>query len=148
MTKDGGEEFGVHHIAQQGNDGEDDEEAEVENEENDGYDLEPVAIVRKLMEDDGHDASAHCDDEPAIPQGGPSVSEWHFSAAFWDLALQPVYIRGSEISYDLSKSAIIRIGVQLDSWLLLVHDRGLRRIRHMSSRACAWLFLQLRPPLS
>jgi hypothetical protein len=67
MAKDSGEKFGIHRIAQKGDDGEEDEEADVEDEENDGYYLEPVAIVRKLVEEDGHDASAHCDNEPAIP---------------------------------------------------------------------------------
>src|SRR5271155_2378173 len=57
-----------------------------------------------------------------------------------NLALQPPYVRGNEISYNPSKCAIIRITVQLDCWLLLVLKRGIRRIRHMSFRPCAWLF--------
>src|SRR2546423_12022503 len=139
MAKDSREKSGIHRIAQQGDDGEEDEEADVEDEENDGYDLEPVAIVRELMEQGGHDASAHCDNEPATPQGSLN-QRMTFPRAFHDLALQPLYVRGNEISYNPSESVIIRIIVQLDCRLLLVLKRGLRRIRHMSSRACAWLF--------
>jgi hypothetical protein len=70
---------------------------------------------------------------------GPSISERHFPALY-DLALQPAYIRGSEISYDPSESVIIRVIVQLDCRLLVVLERGIRRIRHMSFRTCAWIF--------
>ena len=139
MAKDSKEKSGIHRIAQQGNDGEEDEEADVEDEENDGYDLEPVAIVRELMEQGGHDASAHCDNEPAIPQGSLN-QRMTVSDAFYDLALQPLYVRGNEISYNPSESAIIRTILQLDCRLLLVLEHDIRRIRHMSSRACAWLF--------
>lgn len=139
MAKDSREKFGIHRIAQQGDDGEEDEEADVEDEENDGYDLEPVAIVRELMEQDGYDASAHCDDEPAISQGSLN-QRTTFPCAFYDLALQPAYIRGSEISYDPSESVIIRVIVQLDCWLLVVLECGIRRIRYMSFRTCAWIF--------
>lgn len=46
--------------------GEQDEEADIEDEKNDGYDLEPVAIVRELMEQDGHYASGHCNYKPSV----------------------------------------------------------------------------------
>ena len=74
MAKDSREKLGIHRVAQKGDNGEEEKEAEVKDEENVGYYSEPVAIVRELMEEDGHDASAHCDNEPAIPQGFPSVS--------------------------------------------------------------------------
>jgi len=139
MAKDSREKFGIHRIAQQGDDGEEDEEADVEDEENVGYDPEPVAIVRELMEQDGHDASAHCDNEPTIPQGSLN-QRMTFPALFMTLALQPPYLRGNEISYNPSESGIIPIIVQLDRRLLLVLERGIRRIRHMSFRTSAWLF--------
>jgi hypothetical protein len=70
---------------------------------------------------------------------GPSISE-RFPCGFCDLALEPVYIRGSEISYGPSDYMILRIMLQLDCRLLLILERGIRRIRHMSFRPCAWLF--------
>jgi hypothetical protein len=100
MAKDRREKVGIHRIAQQGDDGEEDEEADVEDEENDGYDLEPVAIVRELMEHDGHNASAHCDNEPPIPQGSLN-QRTTFPRAFYDLALQP------GITYEGAKFLIV-----------------------------------------
>ena len=84
MAKDSREKSGIHRIAQQGEDGEEDEEADVEDEENDGYDLEPVAIVRELMEQGGHDASGHCDNEPAISQESLN-QRMTFPHAFYEL---------------------------------------------------------------
>lgn len=42
------------------------EKHDVKHEENDGDDLEPVPVVRQLVQQNGNDASAHCDDEPSI----------------------------------------------------------------------------------
>jgi hypothetical protein len=66
MAKDSGEDFGIESVAQAGYDGEEDEEADVEDEEDDGYDLEPAAVVRELVEYNGQDASTHGDYEPSV----------------------------------------------------------------------------------
>ena len=72
MAKNSGEEVGIETIAQTGDDGKEDEDADVEDEEDDGYDLQPVTVVRELMKQYGHDACAHCDDEPAVADSSPS----------------------------------------------------------------------------
>jgi hypothetical protein len=74
MAKNRGEGFGTENIAQAGYEREEDEEAEIEDEENDGYDLQPVAIVGELMEQNRQDASAHCDDEPADVKQTPRLA--------------------------------------------------------------------------
>lgn len=66
MTKNGEEDFGMEHVPQARYEGEQDEEADIEDEKNDGYDLEPVAIVRELVEQDGHYASGHRNYEPPV----------------------------------------------------------------------------------
>jgi hypothetical protein len=71
MAKNGGEDFGMENVAQTGYEREEDEETEVEDEENDGYDLQPVAIVGELMEQIRQDPSAHCDDEPSDVEQAP-----------------------------------------------------------------------------
>jgi hypothetical protein len=45
MTKNGGEDFRIEHVPQARYEGEQDEEADIEDEKKDRYDLEPVAIV-------------------------------------------------------------------------------------------------------
>jgi hypothetical protein len=66
MAKNSGKDVGIERVAQARYEGQQDEEADIEDEKNDGYDLEPVAIVRELMEQDGHDASAHCNHKPSV----------------------------------------------------------------------------------
>ena len=67
MAKHGRKDLRIESVPQARDKSEEEEEGEVEDEENDGDDLEPVSIVRKLMEQDRYDSSAHCDDEPAVP---------------------------------------------------------------------------------
>ena len=80
MAKNSGEDFGIEAIAQTGDDGKEDKNAEVKDEEDDGYDLQPVAVVRELMEQYGHDACAHCNDEPAVADNSLG-QQWTVSRA-------------------------------------------------------------------
>jgi hypothetical protein len=66
MAKNSGEDVGIERVAQARYEGEHDEEAGIEDEKNDGDDLEPVAIVRELMEQGGHDASGHYNCKPSV----------------------------------------------------------------------------------
>jgi hypothetical protein len=72
MAKNHEEDFGIETIAQTGYDGEENKNADVEDEEDDGYDLEPVTVVRELMEQNRHDACAHRDYEPSVANRSPS----------------------------------------------------------------------------
>ena len=66
MANNAEEDFGIERVPQARYEGEQDEEADIEDEKNDGYDLEPVAIVRELMEQDGHYASGHVNYKPSV----------------------------------------------------------------------------------
>ncbi len=67
MAKHGRKDLRIENIPQARYRSEEEEEGEVKDEENDGDDSEPGCIVRQLMEQDRYDSSAHCDDEPAVP---------------------------------------------------------------------------------
>ena len=67
MAKHGGKDLRIENVPQARHKGEEEKEGEVEDEENDGNDLEPVSIVRQLMEQDRYDPGAHRDDVPAVP---------------------------------------------------------------------------------
>jgi hypothetical protein len=79
MTKHGREDLRIENVAQARYQGEEEEKSEVEDEENDGDDLEPVYIVGKLVEQDRYDSSAHRDDEPAVPDWVVSHSAYKLS---------------------------------------------------------------------
>jgi len=49
MTENGEEDFGIERVPQARYNAEYDEEANIENKKNDGYDLEPVPIIRELV---------------------------------------------------------------------------------------------------
>ena len=66
MTENCGEDFGIERVPQASYDAEYDEEANIENEKNDGYDLEPVAIIRELVKQDRQDAGAHRNYKPSV----------------------------------------------------------------------------------
>jgi hypothetical protein len=69
MAKHSRKDLRIENVPQARYKGEEDEKSEVEDEKNYGDELEPVSIVRQLMEQDRYDSSAHCDDEPAIRIG-------------------------------------------------------------------------------
>ena len=66
MTEYSREDVGMEGVAQDGNEGEEEEEGEVEDEEDVGEDVEPVGVVGELVERDGDDAGGHGDDEPSV----------------------------------------------------------------------------------
>ena len=98
MAKHSRKDVRIENVPQARDKGEEEEKSEVEDEKNDGDDLEPVSIVRELMEQDRYDASAHCDDEPAVP-------DW-LSATGLQVIRTEVNVRGSEVPYDSSESMI------------------------------------------
>jgi hypothetical protein len=98
MAKHSRKDLRIENVPQARYKGEEEEKSEVEDEKNDGDDLEPVSIVRELMEQDRYDSSAHCDDEPAVP-------DW-LSATGLQVIGTEVNVRGSEVPYDSSESMI------------------------------------------
>jgi hypothetical protein len=80
MAKNSGEDVGIERVTQARYEGEQDEEAGIEDEKNDGDDLEPVAIVRELMEQDGHDASGHCNYKPSVANKALNQRVGHIDA--------------------------------------------------------------------
>ena len=68
MAENGREYLWVHRVSKEGDEGEGEEKNEVEDEEDDRDYLLPVCAVRlwNLVQHDGYDACAHCDDEPSV----------------------------------------------------------------------------------
>jgi hypothetical protein len=61
MAEYGANDFRIHGITQARDEQEDEEEDNVKDEEDDGYNAEPVAVVRELVQQYGHNARAHRD---------------------------------------------------------------------------------------
>ena len=65
VTHHGGDNLWVERIAQNRDEGKEEEESNVEDKEDVGENVQPVGMVGELVEDDRDDTGRHGDDEPS-----------------------------------------------------------------------------------
>ena len=65
MTHHSGEQLWKEGVAQDGYESEHEKKGKVKQEKNVGNDVEPVCVVRKLMQHDRYNAGRHGNDEPS-----------------------------------------------------------------------------------